>query len=179
MQIFVNLAVKGAFVTETLTVKPKSTISDVKQKVQDRFKKISPDNYYFTSAGKQLTDDNKTLDDYNIPEKSVLLLMHRLRGGLRVKSLSGNTYSVTAEPDDTILYVKALILSVTGVPCHIQHLIYNERELDDDRQSLFECGIQVDETVCLVLRLKTGCENLEDTKEDYVRVKLQKAACKL
>ena len=73
--------------------------------------------------------------------------------GIRVKTLTGRTFTVEVEPGDTTENVKARIQDKTGFPANQQRLIFANRRLENGC-TLRDYNIQDGDTVYLVLRLQ-------------------------
>jgi ubiquitin len=109
-------------------------------------------------AGKQL-EDGRTLSDYNIQKESTLHLVLRLRGGafiqVHVKTLQGNTITIDVSKEDTIASLKDKIQEKQGIPSDQQRLIFNGKQLEDDK-TMNDYNIEDSANIHLVLRLRGG-----------------------
>ena len=96
-----------------------------------------------------------TLMDYNVQKGSTLHLVLRFRGGgldtIIVKMPTGQTISVEISVGTRVEALKAIIQKKRGIPPDQQRLVFEGRQLADDR-TLSDYNIQDKGTLDLVLR---------------------------
>ena len=154
MQIFVK-TLSGK--TITLHVRSDDTIEQIKSKIQDK-EGIPPDEQRLIYSAKKL-EDGKKLENYNIRQESTLSLLLRLKGRfiIFIKTPAGNTFTIDVDYYDTIKYAKMIIDHKIGFPAENIQLIFNGKQLDNDR-SFAECGIIKHSTLYLIIRQRSGMQ---------------------
>ncbi|ESQ46924.1 hypothetical protein EUTSA_v10028224mg [Eutrema salsugineum] len=131
MQIYVK-TLDGKI--RTLEVESSDTMDNVKTKIQDKHG-IARRRQRLVFIG-ELLEDFRTLEEYNIKEKSTLhLVLNVLSGGsmqIIVKTLAGKPITLDVESSDTINNVKSMINTKEGIPWYRQRIILAGKELRDD-----------------------------------------------
>ncbi|XP_049395202.1 uncharacterized protein LOC125859476 [Solanum stenotomum] len=137
-----------------LMVEPDDSIAAVKAYIQEE-KGISFKKQKLLNEDGGVMRDAQTLTSAGINKGSTLILRYAPITQIYVLTLTNRRFKLMVESDDTIADVKAAIQEKEGIRFHKQRLIYNGRQLEDDR-SLVDYGIQYNSQLALVLRL-CGC----------------------
>ena len=85
--------------------------------------------------------------------------MTNLRGGndsiqIFVETLTGKSFTLFVEPNDTIEKVKARIQDQEYIPPRQQNLVFKAQQLDDSC-TISQYNIEKEDTINLVLKLRT------------------------
>jgi ubiquitin-large subunit ribosomal protein L40e len=91
-----------------------------------------------------------------------------MEGGmaLYIKTLTGRTLTVRAEPTTTIKELKYRIERLGEIPFDQQRLVYAGKQLEDDR-TLDDFNIQKDSTLHLILLLRGGMYHPVSARDDF------------
>ncbi|KAK4734085.1 hypothetical protein R3W88_008346 [Solanum pinnatisectum] len=137
-----------------LMVEPDDSIAAVKAYIQEE-KGISFKKQKLLNEDGGVMRDAQTLTSAGIDKGSTLILRYAPITQIYVLTLTNRRFKLMVESDDTIADVKAAIQEKEGIRFHKQRLIYDGRQLEDDR-SLVDYGIKYNSQLALVLRL-CGC----------------------
>ena len=96
---------------------------------------------------KSLTFTGEFLEEGRAPAPSSMQVF--------VKTLVGKTIALEVEPGETIASLKSKLADKGGVPAEKQRLVFQSKQLDDER-TVSDYGIQKESTLHLLLRLRGG-----------------------
>ena len=145
-----------------LEVEVTDTIEEVKEKIQEK-EGIPPDQHELKQISPhKFLEDWQTLGYYNVQEGDILHAfppLPKVRQVMKVliRTMTGKTIPLEVDVNDTIENVKTRIFVVEGIPSAQRRLIFAGKQLQD-QQTLAYCGIQENDTLHLVLRLRGGMQ---------------------
>ena len=126
------------------TVDPSDEIGDIKKRIEQKTG-IPPAQQRLTFNGALLNKDGKTLKDCGIKHKDTLQLEPM---EVHVRTPSGDTITLTVNPDDPIERIKDMVNDDLGIPVDEQRPAFNGKPVPDGT-SLDENGIRHGDTIDL------------------------------
>ncbi|GJU56484.1 GDSL-like lipase/acylhydrolase superfamily protein [Tanacetum coccineum] len=115
--------------TKSLTVEPSDTIAHVKSKVGDKV----DDEGKVLIFNETVLEDSSHVSDFDIKNGSTLTLLPKSTGRMQIFVYGRKKFPLEVKHSDTILYVKAKIYDIEGIPTSEQILLWEGRRLDDSR----------------------------------------------
>ena len=158
--------------------KPLDTIEDIKDCVYNKTK-VDPSDQHLIYKGKELVDDDATLQDYNMKHNDIVDLEEMQ---VIIRNPEGKKLTLKVKKDNTIQDVKCKIHKKTNLPLVEQHLVFGGNELVDG-DTLQECGIQhrdiIDlEPMCVRIRTEDGTFPIDTYPQETIGDIKKKVALK-
>lgn len=144
------------------------TVEDFKKLIN--IKEHSFSNINLTFFGKQLENEKKLID-YEIKNGATIVgrLINEDDIDIKIKTLTGKVISFNINKNSTIDYLKNLIFMEEGIATYQTRLIFNGKQLEDDR-TLNSYNVNNDSTIHLVLRLTGSFQCNFTVKIDESRI---------
>ncbi len=158
----VNLSIQSILKDSNFSLKVhiNIAINDLKERISAIIN--IPSNLFKLWLGTERLDENLKLNDYDINLKSTVLYFKVPRVELPeqliqvfIMDLNNKTYTYKLSNNSLVIKLKEMIQTKQDISINRQRLIHSGRQLEDDK-TLREYGIQNDNTLHLVLRLR-GC----------------------
>ncbi|CAH3160664.1 unnamed protein product, partial [Porites lobata] len=180
LEIFLKVVYQETNQTITLAVDPDDSIANLKSIINAK-KGFPVDEQGIVYNGRELEDD-RTVSDYNIPNKSTLNLVFRVNAvEIFVKMSTGIDVRFKLIKSNTIKNVKERIQLSQDIPCDMQRLHYLRRLLEDKytlsdysikNGSVLDCNV-------LLISINVKMPNKDDISvdvcpEDKVRIVIDK-----
>ena len=167
MGIFVKTLTKKII---PLEVEITDTIEEVKEKIQEEDGMPSDQYELILLSPYKYLEDEQTLRYYYVQEGDTLHMfppLCKVRQGMKVfiKTLEGESTPLEVDVNESIEDVRARIGIVEGLPPAKQRLIFAGKQLQD-QQTLADYGIQENDTIHLVLRLRGSMQIFVKTLEN-------------
>lgn len=145
----------GEWKNLTIEIPLGSKIRDLKEKVRE-IAGIPPNEQVLFSGSRELLEDCATLQFYNITMHDFLQL--KVRRLIFIKNLK-HTISFRVSLNDAVLDVKARVGEKEGIHPNRQRLLYQGRELEDNKV-LAECKIDQGSTLILSVKEVPPCHKI-------------------
>jgi hypothetical protein len=158
-QVFVQMLTGRTLV---LDVEWGDTVADAKQKIKDKTDIPLIQQRLATRTGKNVECGRMLLGDYGIHKETTLWLRLHLANACsmntEVKTISGDKFSVTVAPHDTVAVIKASVSAARGGVAVAQiKLIFAGKVLTDDAQTADALGLNdASFLVLVVTKAKTA-----------------------